>query len=185
MKNLIIIIIVFVFFGCGNTNSEKERILAEKEIELLKKEKELIDKQHEILLDKKNSTKSKNDSVAKPKPISSNLDFLFKYKNRGVNESKLFQNDIFIGRLKKMLSKSELNFLISYWNMESGIIIKNNVFIAEGTPYQCPDQTGSIITYDFSSKVLSVGIREGSQVKIYSEDGYCPQPISDWVNSEY
>lgn len=184
---LIVNLILILFCGCGNSNSnlENEKLLAEKEKELLKKEKELLDKQNEILLDKKNSTKPKDDSVAKPKPISSNLDFLVKYNNRGVNESKLFQNDIFIGRLRKMLSKSELDFLISYWNMEYGIMIKNNVFIAEGTPYQCVDQTGSIITYNFSSKVLSVGIREGSQVKIYSEDGYCPQPISDWVNREY
>lgn len=182
MKNLILIIILSSFVVSCNSKSDKEKILKEKEIELLEKEKELVEKQNKILLDEEKANKQRNDSIAKSKVVSLNLDFLIKYKNKSVSESRLFQNGAFIGRLKKLLGKSVLDFMINYWNVEGKILIQDNIFIAEGCQAHNCGETNFIITYDFITKVLAVGVREDGRIQIYSEDGSRPQPITDWAN---
>ena len=184
MKNLILIIILSSFVVSCNSKLDKEKILKEKEIELLKKEKELLEKQNNTILEQKNVAKLSNDSIVQSKPISSNLDFLIKYENKRVNESRLFKNYAFISRLKKLLGKSVLDFMINYWNVEGVILIQDNIFIAEGCQAHNCGETNFIITYDFITKVLAVGVREEQRVQIYSEDGSRTQPISDWANNE-
>ena len=82
----------------------------------------------------------------------------------------------------KRLTADRFNFLKKYFDVQIPIVVKNNLFIAEGCKaHECP-QINFILIVDLTKDVLYVGIRDDVNVKTFSEDGSPnPEPLKAWL----
>jgi hypothetical protein len=109
------------------------------------------------------------------------MDFLKELNGKQPYDVKLFENQEFAFRLKKLLG-NRYEFLKETWAVEPPMEFAENVFTATGCEAHNCGATNFIIVYDFTSNVMSVGIREEFNVETYSEDGTTPSEITDWMN---
>jgi len=126
--------------------------------------------------------KSKEKSTSKGSNRSyKSMDFLKELNGKQPYDVKLFENQEFAFRLKKLLG-NRYEFLKETWAVEPPMEFAENVFTATGCEAHNCGATNFIIVYDFTSNVMSVGIREEFNVETYSEDGTTPSEITDWMN---
>jgi hypothetical protein len=125
--------------------------------------------------DKKNNEENNSS-------LSSNLDFMKKFKDKYPNEVNLLDNSIVKERLKKIIGV-RYNFVKQIWEVETPIKVENGFFFAEAMQAHSGGDPSAAIMVDFSKNVIYVGIRENAAVKFYSEDDSdIPQQLSNWAN---
>jgi hypothetical protein len=108
-----------------------------------------------------------------------NLDFLKTLDGQFPYKSKIFENEKFTKRIRKLLG-SKYNFLIETWAVETPIKIYNSTFIARACEAHNCGSTNFIIVYNFSNKTMSIGVREEKKISIYSESEKNSPIIADW-----
>jgi len=109
------------------------------------------------------------------------LNFLRDLEGKYPYEIKLFDNSIFYQRLEKLLGNDNCEFLISNFDVQSPITIKNDVFVAEACQaHNCGD-TDFIVVYDFSNDTMYAGIREEGKIRTYSEKGENPTILKKYA----
>lgn len=163
--------IVISFTSCFNENNGKPEIISQNtpnEITEISKKNINIDKNREPA---KSSTEGTNGNE---------LGFLKSLNGLYPADSKLFDNKIFTQRIKKLLG-NRYNFLMEYWAVEVPIEINNNIFVSKGCEARNCDMTNFIIVYDFSSEIMSIGVREEDVVSVYSEGEKNSPVILDWA----
>jgi hypothetical protein len=96
----------------------------------------------------------------------------------------LLDDSILRKRLKNLIGNS-YNFLVSNWDVENPIVVKNNIFVAFGCQSHNCDSTNFIIIMDFSKNILYCGVRENNNVKSFSEDGSNTQKLNDFVSGNF
>jgi hypothetical protein len=108
------------------------------------------------------------------------LYFLNSCKGKYPFEVNLLDNAVLKPRLMKMLGE-RYAFIKNIWEVETKIEINKGLFYAWGMLAHTGGNPEAIIMADISRNVLYAGIREGDNVKIYSEDGSnAPQKLLDW-----
>lgn len=128
------------------------------------------------------NTIQKTDSKIKLEKKKS-LELLKSSVGKYPSDFKLFENPIFLKRLKKLIG-NRYDFLIDYWNIETPIEFKNEIYIIKGCEQHNCNWTNFIVTYDLTNNHLSVGIREEKKVKIFSEKKHHPFIIDEWKKEE-
>jgi hypothetical protein len=113
-----------------------------------------------------------------------NLEFLISTNGVYPKDMNLLQDSILRKRLKNLIG-TRYNFLISNWDVENPIEVKNNIFVAFGCQSHNCDSTNFIIIIDFSKNILYCGVRENNNVKSFSEDGSSTQKLNDFVSGNF
>jgi len=133
----------------------------------------------------KPSEKEKGKKLTTEKKQTNELDFLKEYKDKYPSEVNLLKNTIFHNRLKRLLG-DRCEFVINNFNIETPIEINDDYFVVKACQeHNCgPTGTGCIIVYNFSNDIMSAGVREKGEVKIYSENDETPLRINEWVENE-
>lgn len=113
-----------------------------------------------------------------------NLEFLISTNGIYPKDMNLLDDSILRKRLKNLIGNS-YNFLVSNWDVENPIVVKNNIFVAFGCQSHNCDSTNFIIIMDFSKNILYCGVRENNNVKSFSEDGSNTQKLNDFVSGNF
>lgn len=140
---------------------------------------------HRKLMEKGIIVEEKSQQNSDDIPRTTELDFLKEYKDKYPYDVELFENTVFHNRLQKLLG-DRCEFLISNFDVQTPIELVDTQFFCEACQtHNCGYLgTGSIIVYDFSNDVMSVGIREEGKVQTYSENGEIPHRINEWAEAE-
>ncbi len=95
-------------------------------------------------------------SFSQPYKSSERVKFLKNLNGKYPFDVNLLKNPLMKKGIKN-LTKDKFTFLMKYFNVQTPIVIDNNLFIAEGCKaHECPE-TNFIIIVDLTKDVLYVG----------------------------
>ena len=111
--------------------------------------------------------KKTNTSISK----STGLSYMKNYNDKYPFEVKLIEKkSAFRTRLQKLMGKEKFDFLESHFDVQSPMVIKNNVLIAHGCMQHNCDGIFFNIFYDFKKDIINVGIKdEEKEIEILAE----------------
>lgn len=111
--------------------------------------------------------KKTNTSTAK----STSLSYMKNYNDKYPYEVKLIEKkSVLRTRLQKLLGKEKFDFLESHFDVQSPMVIRNNVLIAHGCMQHNCDGIFFNIFYDFKKDIINVGIKdEEKEIEILAE----------------
>ena len=111
--------------------------------------------------------KKTNTSTAK----STSLSYMKNYNDKYPFEVKLIEKkSVLRTRLQKLLGKEKFDFLESHFDVQSPMVIRNNVLIAHGCMQHNCDGIFFNIFYDFKKDIINVGIKnEEKEIEILAE----------------
>ena len=111
--------------------------------------------------------KKTNTSISK----STGLSYMKNYNDKYPFEVKLIEKKgAFRTRLQKLLGKEKFDFLESHFDVQSPMVIRNNVLIAHGCMQHNCDGIFFNIFYDFKKDIINVGIKnEEKEIEILAE----------------
>jgi hypothetical protein len=115
---------------------------------------------------------------------ASSFDPLKELKGKSPKNTKLLINPILTDRLIKLISEEKYQFIKSNWELESPIEFINNVLITSGCQKKDCKMNNFIIVIEYSKDALHVGIKQGVEIKTYSEDGGKSPRIKVWEQSQ-
>lgn len=122
------------------------------------------------------NTRYMNDNVK-----NKNFAYLKSYNDKYSFEVKLFSNQLFVSRLKKVIGQRH-SLIKKYWNVATPIEIRNNYMIASGCQAHNCGYTNFMIVYSFAYDKFYIGIREDEKVDLYSEDkSDFPERLLKWA----
>ena len=99
------------------------------------------------------------------------LSYMKNYNGKYPYEVKLIEKkSVLRTRLQKLLGKEKFDFLESHFDVQSPMVIKNNVLIAHGCMQHNCDGIFFNIFYDFKKDIINVGIKdEEKEIEILAE----------------
>lgn len=111
--------------------------------------------------------KKTNTSISK----STGLSYMKNYNDKYPYEVKLIEKkSVLRTRLQKLLGKEKFDFLESHFDVQSPMVIRNNVLIAHGCMQHNCDGIFFNIFYDFKKDIINVGIKdEEKEIEILTE----------------
>jgi hypothetical protein len=156
-----------------------ERKRAVEEIVVEETERERVER--EQWAQEQEQTRIAQENAEKAR-LENTLVFLKEYNGKYPSEVKLFEKQILIQRLQKLLGNNRFNF-IKNMELEVPIKIENNHCVVEGCKAHECGFTNFIIVYDFMNDLMSVGIHDDYKITTYSENGIPSPIIKEWADS--
>ena len=102
---------------------------------------------------------------------TSSLSYMKNYNGKYPYEVKLIEKkSVLSTRLQKLLGKEKFDFLESHFDVQSPMVIRNNVLIAHGCMQHNCDGIFFNIFYDFKKDIINVRIKnEEKEIEILAE----------------
>lgn len=103
------------------------------------------------------------------------LGFLVTYENKYVTREKLFENEVFAARLKK-LDRFNYDALLQFWNTETPITVIDNIAHMSGCKqHDCPSNAYDFFI-DLNSDNINIYHFRNNMLKLYQEKGMIELP---------
>lgn len=111
--------------------------------------------------------------------------YLKNYNNKEWWTVKLFSNEKFVARLKK-LTGNNYSMIKGRMEVAGPMSVYGTYFTADGCKQHMCDSDNAIIVYDFYLDKFTVGIEQDYKKRIFTEytgknsEMYIPQQVKDW-----
>lgn len=120
--------------------------------------------------------------VVQPDFPKVDLQHLKAFEAKYPKESGFFSDTLLTQRLQKLMGKTDYDFMLAAWAVESPIIVDGEIVSARGCEAHNCGATNFIVITDLEANVLYAGVRKNNEVKTFSENGNTVKQLTDFVS---